>query len=332
MHLINNLKESIWHDLPESNSYEWWRFDAIDDKGEYSFVTIFFSGNPFNASKKPNQSRTSSVCLVSFSLYNKGRLMYSQFYETPRNKITVEKKMGIDTIYVDKSNFYYDDIKKKYYLNINLSLSDWDNRFKAEFEYDIKSGADLLKDQTGKFRDHYWLPSGMSCEVTGKFKFYKDFKRRKTDFSGKGYCDHVWGIESFSNSIDSWSWGRFISDNVSVVFICIRHADGNDYSKMMVSRNGNIEESDTFELKSGSSIFSGAGKLEINTSRYKILIRNVKKLENENGNVARYETDYDFEENGSAAIKNVRGMFESIKLKKSKPEKSSFLSSFKKSK
>ena len=200
MQIVKNLKENTSHNLTGAGAYEWWHFDCIDEDNEYSFVVKFLRGNPFSnkysAKVKehlnfPELKRPEMVDYTSISLclYFKNRIVYSINYDYERNFFKVENSNGEEKISLEKSFFNFVKIENKYYLNINLSSTDLDKKFKAEYVFTVKNeiietDKEFVPDENEK---HFWLPAAAVCEVSGKFKFYINFKRLKTEFNGLGY-------------------------------------------------------------------------------------------------------------------------------------------------
>lgn len=300
MKLITDLTENKSHQLTGNGSYERWYFDGIDDQNEYMFVIIFYKSNPFSPvynkrvknhsenpeSEKPNPLEHSAI---SINMYLKSRVLYKMFYEFSRNKFSIEKMDDDEKIFLEKSSFYFNSKENKYHLNINFSEpDDSTKKFKAEFTFSPKSDCSALeRNNTNDKTNHYWQPSASVCNVNGKLKSYKDFKRKKTDFTGFGYCDHVWGDEAIFRNIKQWYWGRVISNEYSAVYLYIRY-DKNyskDFKKILVYRNDKlILEEDEFEIKIKKSrnywMLHYPTDVIIETGDFKLISSNESKLDN----------------------------------------------------
>jgi len=298
LQIITGLKDNHSHTLNEAGSYEKWYFDGIDEENEYSFVIIFYKGNPHSAeynarvndhlanpdSKKPDPL---NFCALSFDIYLKSRIIYRVFFEYAKNKFSAVPHDGGQRIYLDKSNFYLDKSENKYYININFSTSDLENKFKAEFIFSMKSdGTEVSNNNNNSGTKHYWAPSAPICDFIGKFKLYKNFKRRKTDFEGFGYLDTAWGDEPMFNDIEQRYWGRVISNEYSVVYTYINYKDKSkaDFKKILIYQHGNlILDKDDFEIKIKNSKniwFLNYGKdLTITAGDFKFNTKNEVKVD-----------------------------------------------------
>jgi len=320
LQIINEINENKWHDLREAGSYEWWYFDGIDNNKEYSFVTIFFAGNPFSPeyniqtynylkfpeSKKPD---VQNFCAVSFNLYKKGKVLYRVLFEYQKNKFTVKNVNGADTFYFDKSSFYFDESAGTYHLNIYLSAPVNKNKFKAEFIFSVLSDASSVSKTPENQNIHYWLPAAAVCKVNGKFKFYKNFKRKKTEFHGLGYHDHNWGRESLFQNIMDWYWGRIISGEYSIVYFYIIYKENQKapFKKLLIFKNGELfAQKDDFKIrlkhKKNYWLLNYNRKIVIEADQFKLIGKNQTKIDNGPFYI-RFLTKIDFYVEGKIALK-----------------------------
>lgn len=299
MQVITDLEENKFHDLKTAGAYEWWYFDCIDEDNEYSFVAIFLTGNPFspdysNRIKNHLKSPESKIpdpldfCAISFNLYFQDRVLYRVLYEYEKDFFNVETGDGSEKISIDRSNFYFEKSENKFYLNINLPDSKISNQFKSEFVFTVKSDpAELKKSQTAENNRHFWLPSANVCEVTGKVKFYRNFKRTKNEFVGYGYHDHNWGSEAMFENIKDWYWGRAVSDNYSLVYFYILYKDEsrNPFNVLHIYKEGKlIKELNEFDTdlknKKNYWLLKFNKSLTIEKDDIKMVCRNKEKIDN----------------------------------------------------
>ncbi|MEO8664293.1 MAG: hypothetical protein ABI462_02260 [Ignavibacteria bacterium] len=329
MQVITDLKENKWHNLKEAGAYEWWYFDGIDEDEEFSFVAIFYAGNPFSPDynirtldhlKSPEIQKPDALnfCAVSFNLYQKGRVLYRIIFEYEKNKFVVQNSLGSEKFCFDKSNFYFDETANKFYLNINLSTSDLNNKFKAEFIFSVRSKTVSVNKTSGKMGNHFWLPSASVCDVEGKFKFYKDFKRRKTGFIGLGYHDHNWGREALFQNVKDWYWGRVISEEYSVVYFYVVYTgkQKESFKKIIIFKNGKqISQIDDFKIrlknKKNYWLLNYNKKIVIDAGEYKLNCRNETKIDNGPFYI-RFLSKNDFTIKDNIVLKNAVGFSEYI--------------------
>ncbi len=263
MLIITDLKENKYH-LSNKPGCEWWYFDGIDDDGDYSFFVTFYVGNPFSpeyntiidsalsgGSQKHPDPR--DFCCVSIRLFLNGRELYVAMYEYKKNKFSIISDGATEKIFIDKSSFYFDNSLNKYFLNIHLLPADLDKKFKAEFTFSPKlnSGKSIDAESTSEETFHLF-PSASGCDFSGKFKFYKNFKRTKTDITGLGYHHHFWSLVPVSENIKDWHFARVISGEYSVIFLNVSYGKSGkaDFRKIMIYKNSElIYDTNDFELK-----------------------------------------------------------------------------------
>ncbi|MCB0726926.1 MAG: hypothetical protein KDD00_05645 [Ignavibacteriae bacterium] len=339
MQIVKNLKENTSHKLKGAGAYEWWHFDCIDEDNEYSFVAKFLTGNPFSNKYQANvkehlnfpelkRPEMIDYTSLSFSLYLKGRIVYSINYDYERNYFKVESNNLEEKISLEKNFFIFKKMENTYFLNINLSSIDLDKKFKAEFTFTVKNENpcqdEILNNTTEE--KHFWLPAATVCEVTGKFKFYINFKRMKTEFNGFGYFDHHWGDEALFINIQNLYWGRVVSNEYSVMYCYIDYFDKDKkpFKKLVIYKDGKVEtdlDEFNFDTKSKMS-FSSLNinkEIAISSKDIKLVCRNKTKLEDDYS-IGRYLSDFDLELKGKNVLKNIQGISENLSLKKFKKD------------
>jgi len=329
--VIKDLKENRYHDIKDTGAYEWWYFDCIDEDNEYSFVAIFLVGNPFspeyserikNHLKYPESEKPDPMdhCAVSFNLYFQGRVLFRILYEYENDMFKTEQERGNEKISIERNNFYFDKTENKYYLNINLPEPDSNNNFKSEFIFTVKSDPAILK-STGseKNSNHFWLPAANVCEVSGKFKFYKNYKRTKTEFTGHGYHDHNWGNEAMFQNIKDWYWGRVVTDNYSLVYFYILYNDEKrkPFKMLYIYKEGKlIYELNDFEIELKSKknywFLSFNKSLVIKTEDVKVICKNKDRIDNGPFYI-RFISRFDLSIKDKKVLSDVPGFSEYIK-------------------
>lgn len=343
MQVITDLKESKFHALKTPGAYEWWYFDCIDDDNEYSFVAIFLTGNPFspdysNRVKNHLKSPGSKIpdpmdfCAISFNLYFQDRVLYRVLYEYGKEFFKIDNVNGSEKISIDRSNFYFEKSENKFYLNINLPDSQLSNQFKSEFIFTVKSDLNELKstEPTGN-TGHFWRPAANVCEVTGKVKFYRNFKRTKNEFTGYGYHDHNWGSEAMFQNIKDWYWGRAVTDNYSLVYFCILYNDESckPFNILYIYKEGKlIQQLEDFDsdLKNKKNYWflKFSKNLTIKKDDIKMYCRNKEKIDNGPFYI-RFISRFDLYIKDQKVLSDVTGFSEYIKPKRLK---SGFLKPF----
>lgn len=342
MKLIREKTENVKHLIPGNGAYEWWYFDAIDENDEFSFTMMFITGNPFSPDytekvllhkKDPEYKKPSMLgySAVSFNLYLKERSVYSVFLEFSEAEfIEFSDKKGIG---IDKCSFVYHEESDKYFLIINIPESYTGTNFKAEFEFKVNADSALITDNalTIPEEKHNWLPAAADCSVTGKIKLYNNQRRRKSEFTGRGYHDHHWGNEPLFESYSDWCRGRVISNEYSLLYYYIRYPDKNrkEFKKLILFKDKKlITEINDFSLKTNSSknylLLNYDSKISIESGDIMLNVVNKRKVEN-GPFYMRFLSDFDLTIKNEKIISNKTGFSEFIKPKRFK---SGFLKSF----
>lgn len=298
MKLISDTKEEKFHNLKKPGSYEWWYFDAVDSKNEFSFVAIFLTGNPFSTeyNKKLisyNSGQDTTIvsplnyCGMSFNLYYEDRVAFRIMNEYPGSYFLYEEEKG--RINLDKCSFTFNGNLDKFFLNISFSEKNSPHNFKAEFEFIKRAEIKEVNDGSLVNNDslHFWQPSAPVCDVKGKIKLYKNFTRRKSDFTGTGYHDHNWGSEPLYNGIEKWYWGRFISEDYSLIYYYSINSKNNEkeFKRLLLfKKDVLIADKSDFSIKINHTknywMLNYNSKTLIESDNIKIKITNTRKLDN----------------------------------------------------
>ncbi|MBS1519062.1 MAG: hypothetical protein JSS91_13325 [Bacteroidetes bacterium] len=299
------------------DKFEVWYFDALDNDGEYYFTARIFAGNPVVESHRKDQEEDVSLsyCGIRFFLYFRSRLIYDAVYDYRKGFFITEDLGNFSGMKIDRNVFYYDPENNKYILIINYSTSDLDNKFKAEFEFkplinklsfqEITAGEDKLIE--------YWLPLSPVNEVTGKFKFYKDFKRVKSIFTGTGYIEKTWGPISSKENLTASYWGKFTDKEYSFIFFVAEYKEGKEFRKLIIYKNNLLFlEKEDFEFELKRTFFSKKIKsVYIKSSELEIKLNNEINIESgEFGD--KYLSVFEMIINGKSIISNVNGFFKNM--------------------
>ena len=224
------------HLTGKPGSYEWWYFDFIDNKNEYSAVIIFLTGNPFSpeynisvnknasdsTSKKPNPLDFSAL---SVNIYLKQRVVYRTLFEFSKDSFSVIDDDNFTKIEIDHSSIILDKKTGVYNIDINYNSGKFGEKLRAEMTFkpliDLK---DQLKIDEGKSKYlHYWMPSSPVCDAELKIVSYKGDRRKKIELAGFGYSDHNWGFEPMFKGIDDWYWGRVTSNDYCLIYYYVAY-------------------------------------------------------------------------------------------------------------
>lgn len=222
-------------DKPLPGSYEWWYFDAIDDKSGLSFVIIFYEGNPFSrryiqSLQKGIGEMAHSFPAISISIYMNGKPCYYSFLEYKSDNYRVEKHPF--SFYLGDHSFRceMDQGNLVYHLSLNQKL-DSGHTLQAELAFSslLTSGNSIQqisaaeKNPGSEERDqHSWNLIQNKALVTG----FLTLNQKKLSFNGVGYHDHNVGCEPMKESFYEWYWGRMHFSTSTLIYYLMFHNDG----------------------------------------------------------------------------------------------------------
>lgn len=294
--------------------FEMWYFDAIDNDDDYYFTARIYYGNPnnFDSSENSKSENTNKFCGFRFFLYYQNRLVYNANYDYRKEEFKTEEADGLVKMILDKNSFCFDKDNNKYLLNINYSSAELESKFKAEFEFkplfqkkSVNKNADYYND-----KEVYRLTAPL-CQVTGKIKVYRDYKRVKTIFNGKGYIDKTWGSTNSFNKISYSSRGKFIRDDYSFIFYISESKEKEKNMKLFIFKdNLLLLEKEDFKILTKKTLFTHKIKsVEIESDDLKVILKNELNIESgEFGD--KFVSKFDMYYNDKKVIDNVFGFFE----------------------
>lgn len=274
-------------------AYEWWYFDGIDVQGEYSFVVIFYEGNPFSTryiKRLTNWNRSDDVYpeehpAVSISVYKEEEPIYYSFTEFDRQNCSFDEtqprlKIGGHTMRGEKG-----EETIEYHLNLRETLPSGD-KIDGSITFVGPVTPDGLLEEVGNFSDegHLWNLVQPRAEVTADFKISaRTEKNREISFKGTGYHDHNIGHEPMRNEFREWYWGRFHFEMGTLVYYIIEYKDKTRHqawlidpeNSTMISTLPTIQLQDEgwnrFGLKSARKILLSNEKAHITIQQSRVL-------------------------------------------------------------
>jgi carotenoid 1,2-hydratase len=198
-----------------SSGYEWWYFDAWDERTEVSLVVIFYQGNPFSRRMFDRRSAmfkspASGFPALSVSLHRKGVPLFIGFKEFTE----AETQVGASSFQVGPNFFEQENgfwrIQLDFALPGGLQL-----RAKLRFEY----GKDGWFHQPDATDAHGWNLASGHCTASGQAVVLSGGSvSHRVELKGNGYHDHNWGIRPLHRDFQSWSWARIHLEGATVVF------------------------------------------------------------------------------------------------------------------
>lgn len=332
------------HLTGKPGSYEWWYFDFIDNKNEYSAVVIFLTGNPFSpeynisvdksdpeaTSKKPNPLDFSAI---SVNIYLKQRVVYRTLFEFSKDSFSVIDDESFTKIVIDSSSILLDKKTGIYNIDINYNSGKFGEKLRAEMTFKpLLSLKDQLKVDEGKSKYlHYWMPSSPVCDAEIKIVSYKGDRRKKIELTGLGYSDHNWGFEPMFKGIEDWYWGRVISGDFCLIYYYVVYdkSSSEKFSKVLLFEKDKLVYTHLdfpFEIRNSRNywLLKYAGIVKGNSEAMRFKCSSNELVDNGPFYV-RALAEFDVEFNGKKIIEKEIGFNEYISPKRLK---SSFLKNF----
>lgn len=239
--------------------YEWWYFDAVSDDGRYSFVIIFYEGNPFStryikaleaktvpASSSPSSttqaSSSASVPMpseypaVSISIYDQGEPIYYSFTEFDEADCTFSEERP----FVEAGPHRMKGSRTGGQLSYSLRLSEelpGGDRLQAELAFESPAVAGLFGEtEDHSTTGHHWNLVQPRAEVSGSITT----GGRTIAFRGTGYHDHNRGEEPVCEEYTEWYWGRCHFDYATLVYYVMNRKEGqqDQYRAWLIDPSG----------------------------------------------------------------------------------------------
>ena len=280
MNILSDFSKDTQTDKPIPGSYEWWYFDGISGNG-YSFVIIFYEGNPF--SKRYIQSLNTGsgwsakhFPALSISVYKEDKPVFYSFEEvlpemasfssdSPNGKIGLNSFKGR----MENKSIYYR-------LKVDQQLSNGDSiegelNFKSEIIPEQMNRISTSKDTS----NHSWNLVQPKCSVDGNFNI-SGYKTINIPISGTGYHDHNFGSEPMKNSFDEWYWGRFHFDDATLIYYIMLENGQWEKKAWLLKDDGNVLPALKITLnEKGLSLFGleTARKLQFEADGFEALIQ-----------------------------------------------------------
>lgn len=218
MHFLSDYHKDVRTPKEGPGAYEWWYFDGIDNTGTYSFVIIFYEGNPFSTRYIQRQQQNSSGRplpqehpAASISIYKNQEPIYYSFTEFGQHDSQFDA--GHPRLHVGEHSMVsrIESNKLIYELNLEEELPSGDAlRGTITFCSPPSSNA-LMGGVSDSTEDgHWWNLVQPRAEFTADLDI-SSMKGRyeRVQFEGQGYHDHNTGSEPMRNEFKEWYWGRF---------------------------------------------------------------------------------------------------------------------------
>ncbi len=258
MKIISDYTRDTASKKKNRGSYEWWYFDGISKDREYSFVIIFYEGNPFSrryiqalsSGNNYKYQNAKEYPALSISIYSKGKPVYYGFceYEAENAFFDSEKIKGK----AGNSEFSCSIRNEKliYEIGLDQKLPSGDS-VKGRLKFTSDIGDNLLNSKwlDNHTSSHIWNLVQPQSDVEGEF-IIGGYLPRTIRFTGQGYHDHNLGLEPMDNSFLEWYWGRFHFEDSTFVYYIMKKKSGDQFQAWHLGKNGSCVTIDnTFDLE-----------------------------------------------------------------------------------
>jgi carotenoid 1,2-hydratase len=221
MKIQSDYSADICQPIHSSGGYQWWYFDGVSVDDRFSFVVIFYEGNPFSTRYNGAQlagttPSASDYPAISISVYEHGKPIYYSFTEFEKSDCYFDEQEPLLEIGDHKMEGTKSGNQLKYTLRLNEQLPNGDE---LEGVITFESGSyDLMLDDSKSSKGHAWNLVQPRAEVTAELSLNIKGERREIEFDGLGYHDHNTGQEPMRKEFDDWYWGRFHFDYATLVY------------------------------------------------------------------------------------------------------------------
>ncbi|RNC85401.1 MAG: hypothetical protein ED557_01095 [Balneola sp.] len=285
MNISTKLKDEHIDPEKPSSGYEWWYFDGLSFDKQWSFVIIFYEGNPFSPryieALRDEEATPDQFPAISISVYHKDKPEYYSFVEYKPGSFHWNEEEGSARI---GSNFFQwkQDHKSLEYRLLIAQQLDSNHSIQANLLFKSTELSEGLIEHSSDDR-HFWNLLQPRAEVTGSI-ILEGRRDHSVLFNGVGYHDHNTGYEPLKDSFEDWYWGRIHFPQYTLVYYIMNGLNGKQQheawliskEEQIISRTfENLELSDFSKTKLGlnsaRSIRLGSGDTSITLNQSRVL-------------------------------------------------------------
>jgi len=245
MKIISDFSKDTQTQKPKPGSYEWWYFDAMEING-YSFVIIFYEGNPFSrryirSIESGEKNIAKFYPAISISVYKQDEPIFYSLREFHKD----EAGFRVDAPSGKVGNNFFEGKNTGSEINYHIMLNQFlpnGDAIKANltFRSEKIDGLQLIDDENDPdSSQHTWNLVQPKCKVEGNIEI-SGYKPEKIEFEGTGYHDHNIGFEPMKDSFTEWYWGRYHTKNETILYYLMNKSGTWDKKAWMISDDGNV--------------------------------------------------------------------------------------------
>jgi len=287
MNILSDFSKDTQTDKPIPGSYEWWYFDGISGNG-YSFVIIFYEGNPF--SKRYIRSLNAGTGelarhfpALSISVYKENKPVFYSFEEVIPQSAAFSSENPAGKI----GENYFTGVRNgndvDYTVSLNQQLPNGDS-IRGELHFRSESAEVSLNHISGNSdgANHSWNLVQPKCNIEGSLEI-KGYDSSVIPISGTGYHDHNFGSEPMKDTFDEWYWGRYHLDDATLIYYIMREKGEWDKKAWILEDNGTVRPAQRITMnEKGLSLFGleTARKINFEGDGFEALIQKDKMIDN----------------------------------------------------
>lgn len=324
MNILSDPKKDVRNSSPQPGGYEWWYFDGISVDGKYSFVVIFYEGNPFSTRYNARLLKSKADPMpmeypaVSISVYENGKTIYYSFTEFEPSECMFGESCPLVKIGDHHMEREIEDHKMNFHLHLEETLPSGD-AINAEITFRSNVTDKKLFNQAGKAgTEHQWNMVQPRADVDGEIQLLsQDDISTEVIFKGRGYHDHNTGGEPMHNEFSDWYWGRFHFEYATLVYYVMNRQSEQQHQAWLIN-NDNNTILDNFEnidlVDKGLTLFGlkTARKIGMRSGDTEVQIQQNQLLDN-GPFYQRYYSDAFLRIPGQNIIQSQEGICEYIK-------------------
>lgn len=293
MHILSDPTRDTRTVDQSSGGYEWWYFDAVSADGRYSFVVIFYEGNPFSTryikaleGKADSAPMPSDYPAVSISVYEQENPVYYSFTEFNGTDCTFSEERPFVEIGPHRMESIQTEDQLSYSLSLDEELPNGD-RLQAELIFESPPTPALFEEEEDDSpAGHRWNLAQPRAEASGIIKIGSTGEGdRAIAFQGTGYHDHNTGDEPMRDEFFDWYWGRFHFDYATLVFYVMNRKNEQEHQAWLIDPSGGkiIKAFDQVEVSDKSlSLFGlySARKLNFQAAGAEMRVQQSQVIDN----------------------------------------------------
>jgi len=233
----------VRHRPHSSGGYEWWYFDGRSQDGKYSFVIIWYEGNPFStryngALLDGKSAMPAEYPAISISVYEDGNPIYYSFTEFEPSDCNFSEEMPLVEMGPHRMEEIGDDQKLIYKLDLDETLPSRDQLEGTITFESSRPESSIFRSDEQTNAGHTWNLVQPRAKVKAELDIHGISD--SIQFQGRGYHDHNTGREPMHSEFTDWYWGRFHFDAATLVYYVMNRQDEKQHQAWLIS-NDNSE-------------------------------------------------------------------------------------------